>query len=70
MKSVVDAVVFTVNGWTSFNVIAGVTSPCVPQQCCNGTSGTHGNGGNTFISKPPCVYAPRGYQAGMIYNLL
>jgi hypothetical protein len=61
MKPVVDAVIFNVNGWTSFNVIAGITTPCVPQQCCNGT--------DNFMKKPPCVYAPRGYQAGKKYKM-
>ena len=35
-------------------VIAGITSPCVPKGCCEG---------NNFLFKPPCVYAPRGFQA-------
>jgi len=56
IKPVVDKVVFNVNGWTSFNVIAGVTSPCVPRECCNVTH-------NIFEPRPPCVYAPRGFQA-------
>jgi GR25 family glycosyltransferase involved in LPS biosynthesis len=56
MKDVVDKVIFNVNGWTSFNVVAGITSPCVPRECCV-------NGTNVFNPTPPCVYAPRGYQA-------
>lgn len=56
MKPVVDKVIFNVNGWTGFNVIAGITSPCVPRECCV-------NSTNVFNPSPPCVYAPRGYQA-------
>jgi GR25 family glycosyltransferase involved in LPS biosynthesis len=57
IKPVVDAVIFDVDGWTSFNVIAGITTPCVPRACCP-------NATDVFVRKPPCVYAPRGYQAG------
>ena len=38
----------------NMKVLAGITSPCVPHDCCNGTAFNH---------TPPCVYAPRGYQA-------
>ena len=34
---------------------AGLTHPCVPKECCEEN--------NVFILKPPCVFAPRGYQA-------
>jgi GR25 family glycosyltransferase involved in LPS biosynthesis len=38
MKSVIDAIVKDVNGWTSFNIIAGMNNPCAPAECCvNGT---------------------------------
>lgn len=56
MKSVIDAIVSEQEAWTRFNVIAGINSPCVPKECCMGP-------GNVFQSIPPCVFAPRGYQA-------
>jgi GR25 family glycosyltransferase involved in LPS biosynthesis len=61
MKSVIDAVIFEVNGWTSFNVIAGMNMnpSCVPAACC-----ANGTDYENFIKTPPCVWAPRGYQAG------
>jgi hypothetical protein len=40
----------------SFKVVAGINNPCVPYDCCV-------NGSDTFIVNPPCVWAPRGYQA-------
>lgn len=61
MKPVIDAIVKDINGWTSFNIIAGMNmNPCVPAACCvNGTDYAN------FIHKAPCVWAPRGYQAGI-----
>lgn len=56
MKEAIDAVITKVNGWMSIKVVAGITSPCVPTECC-----PHND--NVFVHKPPCVYAPRGYQA-------
>ena len=60
MKEIIDAIAFKINGWTSFSVIAGLSmNPCVPAACCvNGTDFEH------FIHKPPCVWAPQGFQAG------
>jgi hypothetical protein len=40
----------------SFKVIAGINNPCVPLSCCS-------NNTDNFIHQPPCVWAPRGYQA-------
>ena len=58
MKSVIDNVVHydQNNNWISLKIIAGINSPCVPKECC--TPGT-----DHFQIKPPCVWAPRGYQA-------
>lgn len=57
MKPVIDAVVnHEKNGWMSLKIIAGINSPCVPKDCCS-------PGTDRFIVKPPCVWAPRGYQA-------
>jgi GR25 family glycosyltransferase involved in LPS biosynthesis len=61
MKPIIDKVIFDVNGWTSFNIIAGINMnpTCVPAECCiNGTNYEN------FIHKAPCVWAPRGFQAG------
>lgn len=68
MKPVIDAIVTETNGWVQFKVIAGINSPCVPKQCCESNDTKAGiaidsTGQNTFYLKPPCVYAPRGYQA-------
>lgn len=56
MKPIIDAVVYELNGWTAFKVVAGINSPCVPRECC-------ANGTDNFTVKPPCVWAPRGFQA-------
>lgn len=56
MKSVVDAVAYEHSGWMAFKVVAGINGPCVPAECC-------APGTDNFIVKPPCVWAPRGYQA-------
>lgn len=62
MKKIIDSVIFEVNGWTSFSVIAGINmSPCVPAACC-----TNGTDYDNFSKVPPCVWAPRGYQAGTV----
>ena len=64
MKPIIDAVVTEVNGWVQFKVIAGINNPCVPRECClPGQSGLTGSDNLQFIVKPPCVWAPRGYQA-------
>lgn len=64
MKPVIDAVVTEINGWTQLKVIAGINNPCVPKDCCKpGTSGLSGGDNLQFIVQPPCVWAPRGYQA-------
>lgn len=59
MKPVIDAVVLTdrVLGVTEFKLVAGVTNPCTPKECCTEDAP------NRFNVAPPCVYAPRGYQA-------
>lgn len=56
MKPVIDAVMSVENGWNSFKVVAGINNPCVPLGCC-------APGSDVFEVKPPCVWAPRGYQA-------
>jgi GR25 family glycosyltransferase involved in LPS biosynthesis len=57
MKPVIDKVLrLEPNGWLDLKIIAGINSPCVPKECC--TPGT-----DNFVLKPPCVWAPRGYQA-------
>jgi hypothetical protein len=56
MKDIIDKVIFERDGWLQFKVIAGITTPCVPAECCP-------KEGDQFIATPPCVWAPRGYQA-------
>ena len=34
MKPIVDAMIQRTNGWVQLKIIAGVTSPCVPSECC------------------------------------
>jgi len=34
MKPIVDAMIQIRNGWIQLKIIAGVTSPCVPSECC------------------------------------
>lgn len=72
MKSVVDAVLKYTDGWLEFKVIAGINSPCVPAECCQQTSSSSSSASTVpgsvavygdFVVKPPCVFAPRGYQA-------
>ena len=58
MKPIIDAVIYELYGWTQFKVIAGINSPCAPSECCVKTNKTL-----NFINAPPCVYAPRGFQA-------
>ena len=60
IRPIIDALAVYDNTITStpkrlnMKVLAGITSPCVPHGCCNGT---------IFNYTAPCVYAPRGYQA-------
>jgi GR25 family glycosyltransferase involved in LPS biosynthesis len=64
MKPVVDAVVTEYNGWVQLKVIAGINNPCVPRGCCKqGNTGLTGKDNLMFVVEPPCVWAPRGYQA-------
>lgn len=56
MKPIIDAVAYEHNGWMNFKVVAGINNPCVPKDCC--AAGT-----DNFELKPPCVWAPRGFQA-------
>ena len=34
MKPIVDAMIQVTNGWVQLSIIAGITSPCVPSDCC------------------------------------
>jgi GR25 family glycosyltransferase involved in LPS biosynthesis len=64
MKAVIDSVVTEVNGWVQLKVVAGISSPCVPKECCQPGTGEYSSNDNLhFVVKPPCVWAPRGYQA-------
>jgi GR25 family glycosyltransferase involved in LPS biosynthesis len=64
MRPVVDKVISEVNGWVQFKVIAGINNPCVPRECCQQGPGALSGGDNLhFVVDPPCVWAPRGYQA-------
>ena len=52
------------DGWMQFKILAGLTFPCGPQNsmCCPPNQ--------NFVHNPPCVLAPRGYQAdSYIYSL-
>jgi hypothetical protein len=58
MKPLIDAVVYSrMPGVTEFKLVAGVTNPCTPKECCGA------NATDVFSNVPPCVYAPRGLQA-------
>jgi GR25 family glycosyltransferase involved in LPS biosynthesis len=56
MKEVVDSVAYHHDGWLNFKIIAGINNPCVPESCCP-------KGNDEFVAVPPCVWAPRGFQA-------
>lgn len=63
LKPILDNVVRKHLGWYRFDIIAGITSPCVPNECCP-------NKDNKFTGAVPCIYAPRGYQAdSYLYSL-
>jgi len=64
MKPLVDSVIYEKDGWLQFKIIAGINGPCVPDKCCVPSNSTNPAVRNDkFIGKPPCVWAPRGYQA-------
>ena len=42
----------------NLHIVAGINNPCVPETCCPA-----GAKGDIFVSKPPCTWAPRGFQA-------
>lgn len=56
MKAVIDQVIRRERGWFDVKIIAGINSPCVPRECCLPNT-------DQFQLQPPCVWAPRGYQA-------
>jgi GR25 family glycosyltransferase involved in LPS biosynthesis len=56
MKEIVDSVAYHRDGWLNFKIIAGINNPCVPASCCP-------VGNDQFEAVPPCVWAPRGFQA-------
>jgi GR25 family glycosyltransferase involved in LPS biosynthesis len=58
MKEVIDSVIRWQNGWYELRIVAGISNPCVPSECC-----VNGSAYDNFIQKPPCIWAPRGYQA-------
>lgn len=58
MKEAVDSVIRSNNGWYEMKIVAGINNPCVPSECC-----VNGSSYENFIHKPPCIWAPRGYQA-------
>jgi hypothetical protein len=56
MRRVIDEMaVYDSKGVLNMKILAGVTNPCVPHACCNGTQ--------FYFDQSPCVYAPKGYQA-------
>lgn len=56
MKPVIDSVAYEANGWLNFKIVAGINNPCVPPSCCPANK-------DDFTGIPPCVWAPRGFQA-------
>lgn len=60
MRPVIDAVLSVHEGWMDFKIVAGLGSPCVPRECCVSTEASPQE---HFELRPPCVLAPRGYQA-------
>jgi GR25 family glycosyltransferase involved in LPS biosynthesis len=64
MKPLVDSVIYEKDGWLQLKVIAGINGPCVPDKCCVASNSSNPAVRNDkFVGKPPCVWAPRGYQA-------
>ena len=64
MKPLIDSVIYEKDGWLQFKIIAGINGPCVPAECCVASNSTNAAVRNDkFVGKPPCVWAPRGYQA-------
>ena len=70
MKPIIDKIVFERNGWQYYNVIAGISGPCAPAECCvNGTDTRWGYYGK-FVRNSPCTEAAHGYQAdSYLYSL-
>jgi len=70
MKPIVDQLVYHKDGWQHFKVIAGISGPCAPPECCsNGTESRWGYYGK-FDKKAPCVLASFGFQAdSFLYSL-
>jgi GR25 family glycosyltransferase involved in LPS biosynthesis len=58
MRGVIDSVAYKRPGdkLLNFKIIAGINNPCVPADCCPA-------GNDEFVGVPPCVWAPRGFQA-------
>jgi len=63
LAPILDKVFVQKDGWMQFKILAGVDFPCGPpnSMCCTK---------HNFIHNPPCVLAPRGFQAdSYIYSL-
>lgn len=64
LAPILDKIFIKKDDWMQFKILAGLTFPCGPQNslCCPPNQ--------NFVHNPPCVLAPRGYQAdSYIYSL-
>lgn len=66
MRPIVNAIAYHQDGWQQFKLIAGISGPCAPRECCiNGNDSRWGYWGKDvqFIAKPPCILSEKGLQA-------
>lgn len=70
MKPIIDKIAFLDSkGWVHLKIVAGIKQPCRPKltACCQHINGTFSY---KFIEAPPCIWAPKGFQAdSFIYAL-
>jgi hypothetical protein len=71
LRPIVDKVAFRdpLTGWVVLKIVAGIKQPCRPKftDCCLHVNGTFSF---RFVDEPPCVWAPKGFQAdSFIYAL-
>ena len=67
MKPIIDKVAFLDSkGWVHLKIVAGIKQPCRPKltACCLHINGTYSY---KFIETPPCIWAPKGFQASLFF---
>ena len=70
MKPIIDKVAFVDSkGWVHLKIVAGIKQPCRPKltACCLHINGTFSY---KFIETPPCIWAPKGFQAWLFLHTL